>query len=419
MAGGDRAFSYVTIPRDVAGDFVDTVESRERERVESVGFNTQFEEALDLDQLIQEVTGLSPPRQARGLVWDNDLPTALTAPLFYDQPLVFMCSHCELVSEPELLRWMGDRGLVIPVLQECYHGFEPETVAVLAGIPHVSSFAAFQVVQAWGLREGAGCLGTRCTAKGLVSFSHLDPDTQRFIETHVFSSLLRLPTTVRDTCFPIINDLIEQGNIQSLRLETAKLQRLVMLSEGRALQAVPQLRPKSPNPSAVPEDDRELLATTLGIAYSPSSPPRDYLEVISSYRGSLAFLVEDNSSSSLSRALDLVDDVNSEVAEIRASRRLRLLRLGTRVFQGNRRRVLEAIISGTLGTLAYGPLGGLAGAGATLVADIVQETIAASLSDQSRREVADRAMAAFFGTSLPAVQVWHLQESLSSVSGPS
>ncbi len=390
--------------------FIDSVETRERKRVEHLG----FAEDLDIDQITAEATSLPPPRVARGLIWDNDLPTALTAPLFYDQPLVFLCPHCQLASEPNLLKWMGDRELIVPVMQACYHAFPRETVAALNGIPHISPFALFEIAQGWARGEELGCLCASCTQRDIVAYGHLPPEDQKLVENYLIPRLTELPQTVRTDYFPTINDLIQRADSQGLQSEARRVQRLVMLNQSRSLKAIPQfqLSGEGEQATVLSSDNSELLALTLGVSYSPEIPPQDYLEIISAYRGSLSSLLGAEGEASLQEALDRVDTINTEIGEIRESKRARLLRLGTKVFRRDRRKILEGLVSGAIGTLAGGPLGGAIAVGAVQVADLGVEAFSESLTDTTRRRIADRAVAAFYGKSLAAVQVWHLQESL-------
>jgi len=394
----------------VKSDFVDMVEKRERERVEGLGFDHDME----IGALVRQATGLKPPQVARGFVWDNDLPTALTAPLFYDQSLVVVCRHCEITSDLGLLKWMGERNLIVPVLNGCYHNFAPEAVAVLAGLTHVSRFAFFEVQQAWANKEGLGCLCAECTKERLTDYSGLPAESKDLVEGFYISRLTELPTKVRETVLPHINGLIATGDTKALEAETSGVESMVMLSRARSINAIPQFRflQASPQESSV-SPEAKYLALTLGILYSPSMPAREYLEVIADYKGSLSFLVDDTSPPSLGRAMDKVSKINSEIKEMRGSRRYKLYHLGTRVVRRNRRVVIEALIGGALGMLTTGPIGAVAGAGIVLGAEAgATEAIEAAANRASKSRLSHVVAARFFGKSLPAIQVWRVEEAL-------
>jgi len=394
----------------VCGNFVDSVENREKARVDGLG----FERHRNLDEILREAIRIRAPRKARGLVWDDDLPTALASPLFYDQSLVFVCPHCDLVRDLGLLEWMAENDLIIPVLGGCYHAFTKETVAVLARIKHISPFAFFEVEQAWANKEGLGCLCSACTKKELADYSKLPTEARRLVESFYIGRLTELPTRIRATVIPQVNASIAAGDMRALEDLTDTIDSMVILSRARSIGAIPQFRfSKEPKRRVSSAEESKLLALSLGIGYSSKIRPREYLEVIADFKGALGFLVKDDSPNSLSRALDKVEQINTEIRGIRASRRYKLYQLGTRLLRRNRRVAIEAIVGGAFGLLATGPVGAAVGAGTVLAAETAAKDAATqAVSRVSKGPVALSAAAHFFGKSLEAVQVWRLQESI-------
>jgi hypothetical protein len=320
---------------------------------------------LDLDpcdsiaRVIELTSNLPPSNGARGVVGDNDLPTALTAPLFYDQTLLLICRHCEINKTPSVLRRLCERELVIPVVFGEYSAFPDEVVAILADALHISPYAMWVIMER--------------------RFGGTDEDLSQ----------------------------IDDG--------TALARAKWLLAHSAALGGVPQFRilDECAEQLSRPYLDRDAITAALGVSYLPDLPPIEYLNIIEPYRGSLGFLLRNPSSQSVDEALDRVEQINAQVRKVSKSRRVPLFEVGTRLFIQDTRRIVETLLGAATGLVLNGPGGAIVGGvGALVGGALIENTMSEAVPRAMRTKIVDRIAAHVLGGSVEAIQVWNLRRKL-------
>lgn len=395
----------------------DALERRESVRLRRTTFNPEE----TVEQVIREMVGLSKPRVARGFISDMSYSSIVCAPLYYDQPIVHYCRHCEISKSPQVVRWATEEGLIIPMMKTRYKDQPISVISPIASSPHISHQAMVALKAIWAKRENVGCYCYRCVELGIVDYRHLPKKQRNEVEERIIPKLANLPTEIRAVANELVEKAITAG-MSSAILEVAnQLEIMNDVCVAKSINALPQFRATVPStlPNSVFSEELEVLTMNVGLAIPNGLPNIEYLEIIRDHQGVLAPLLMDASKGQIEIALKKCETINEEIAEIRQSKRLGLLRLGTRVYREDRTRLLNMAFGGAIGFATHGPVGAAVGgfAGAGL------EHLARHLGGSHPRTGTIRSpnatpnLAKYFGKSVEAVHVWQMQDAIAETKG--
>lgn len=363
------------------------------------------------EQLLKEAAGLETQGKTRSMLHDSTLANILVSPLFYEQPLVEVCTRCRILGDPGLYRWLVDNKMMVPVAFGGYQHYAKADLALLTSGPHISREAARVAAEHMLDLKHEDCWCGNCVRSGVKHAGRL-PAAMKERAFHSASNILGLPWQVQQSYLDEISRACMRRSKESLARLQIETYNAHLLHQARAFDAVPQVFANSDST----QSDPTFLADAMRIAYNPEIEPIEYAKIIRDYRGSLSAVVRD-SATNLPQAMEKVRKINEEVIYISQSRRAKMLTVGTSVTRKTVEATTEAIVGGTLGFLGGGLPGMAAGSAALPCLHKIARAGARRAVDAASKSA--KMAAVVFGTSLPAVQVWRLRTELDKAAEPS
>lgn len=368
-------------------------------------------ESDSIPSIIEKLTGLKEPHFGRSFIHHADWKSLTLAPLFYEQPIVDFCGGCASPAKSDTLRWMAERGMLIPTFQLHPRLYDASILALMTTVPHISGPILGQLRRAIGDRSDSPFLCQNCVRKKFPGIDLLQGDAAKAAKA-AFDRVWRLPGYGLDGPANAFRIAVANSDTVAIQAAYKTLDTAVALANSEALRATPQI--EVPNGLGVSIANLEAFAAaSLQIACPAGVPPVEYLELIHDRRGALSFMVGDSSRASINRALAITENLNREITEIREGAYPTVRKVATAVWHSTRRRLLEAVVSGSAGYAVAGVAGAaICGVGAPAL-DVLAEAAAERVIESPRhRRAVDSIEARIAGTSTEAFQVWRLQEAV-------
>jgi hypothetical protein len=370
--------------------------------------------------------------------------------MFYDRILLQVCQACPCAKQPNLIEPYLERGLVIPILPGSYVYYPPDFVDTILRYPHISS-AEFEIFRTYSLfRQENTYICPHCRERERTKYL---PALNRLLPGSEFKAQISSALIDASPFLPSELVLVDEMRRQLAAKDKRRLLAVLSLIRSvgffrtaQAFSAIPQVslseverleKASKVDPEAITGeyeimDIRNSVLNGLRLAYNPAIPVDTYLDIIEPRRRTISHIVTDmiakskpSSQEFLSNLQSEVEHVNSEVRDIKSSKRTKMFGLTTGFLSQNKEIIAGCLGGAITGLKEFGIIGCASGSlmgslGLGALKKLGQIKVPAEATEMKRmifeglEPSIEKFLSFYLSRDLTAVQVWQLQRKISA-----